>query len=93
MVKIYRHFQAIETATGIFSNDLRGWQSICQSQWERKRQMLHYALVFLLIAIVAAVLGFGGIALTSAYIAKVLFFIFLVLFLVSLVTHLGRRRI
>jgi uncharacterized membrane protein YtjA (UPF0391 family) len=55
--------------------------------------MLHYALVFLLIAIVAAIFGFGGIAVTSAYIAKILFFIFLVLFLVSLVTHLGRRRI
>jgi uncharacterized membrane protein YtjA (UPF0391 family) len=93
MVKIYRHLQAAKTSPGIFWNDLRGWQSICQSQWERKRQMLHYALVFLLIAIVAAILGFGGIAVTSAYIAKILFLIFLVLFLVSLVTHLGRRRI
>jgi uncharacterized membrane protein YtjA (UPF0391 family) len=52
--------------------------------------MLHYALVFLLIAIVAALFGFGGIAATSANIAKILFLIFLVLFVVSLV---GRRRI
>ncbi len=53
--------------------------------------MLYYALVFLVIAIVAAIFGFGGVAMTSAYIAKILFFIFLVMFLVSLVMHLGRR--
>ena len=51
--------------------------------------MLHYSLVFLVIAIIAAVLGFGVVAGTAAYIAKLLFFIFLVLFIVSLVT--GRR--
>jgi uncharacterized membrane protein YtjA (UPF0391 family) len=46
--------------------------------------MLNYAITFLLIAIIAAVLGFGVIAGTAAWIAKVLFFVFLVLFLVSL---------
>ncbi len=51
--------------------------------------MLWYAWVFLVIAILAAVLGFGGIAAGAASIAKVLFFIFLVLFVVSLLT--GRR--
>ena len=53
--------------------------------------MLYYALVFLLVAILAAVFGFGGIAIVSAGIAKILFFIFIVLFLVSLVTHFARR--
>jgi uncharacterized membrane protein YtjA (UPF0391 family) len=53
--------------------------------------MLYYALVFLLISIVAAVFGFGGVAIASAGIAKILFFVFLVLFLVSLVTHMSRR--
>ena len=53
--------------------------------------MLYYALVFLLISIVAAVFGFGGVAIASAGIAKILFFIFVVLFLVSLVTHMSRR--
>jgi len=52
--------------------------------------MLNYALVFLLIAIVAAVLGFGGIAFAAAGIAKILFYLFLALFLVSLVVHLAR---
>jgi uncharacterized membrane protein YtjA (UPF0391 family) len=54
-------------------------------------KMLYYALVFLLIAIVAAVLGFGGVAIISAGIAKILFFVFIVLFLVSLITHMSRR--
>ncbi len=53
--------------------------------------MLHYALVFFLIAIVAAVFGFGGIAVASAGIAKILFVLFLVLFLVSMVMHTSRR--
>jgi uncharacterized membrane protein YtjA (UPF0391 family) len=53
--------------------------------------MLYYALVFFVVAIVAAVFGFGGIATASAGIAKVLFFIFLVLFIVSLVAG-GMRR-
>lgn len=46
--------------------------------------MLSYAVLFLIIALVAAVLGFGVIAGTAATIAKVLFLIFLVLFVVSL---------
>lgn len=53
--------------------------------------MLYYALVFLLIAILAAVFGFGGVAIASAGIAKILFFVFVVLFLVSLITHMSRR--
>ncbi len=46
--------------------------------------MLNYAIIFLLIAIVAGVLGFGIIAGTAASIARILFLIFLVLFIVSL---------
>jgi uncharacterized membrane protein YtjA (UPF0391 family) len=53
--------------------------------------MLHYALVFFVIALIAALFGFGGIAAGAAEIAKVLFFIFLVLFIVSLVLGLFRR--
>ena len=61
-----------------------------QYAWE-VRFMLHYALVFLLIAILAAIFGFGGVAVAAAGIAKILFFLFLIAFLVSLVMHLGRR--
>jgi len=53
--------------------------------------MLHYAAVFFVIAIVAAIFGFGGIAVGAAEIAKVLFFIFLVLFVVSLARGMFKR--
>jgi uncharacterized membrane protein YtjA (UPF0391 family) len=57
----------------------------------RSRTMLHWALGFLIVAVIAAVLGFTGIAVAAAGIAKVLFFIFLVLFLFSLMSHLLRK--
>jgi uncharacterized membrane protein YtjA (UPF0391 family) len=44
-----------------------------------EKKMLGWAVTFLIIALIAAVLGFGGIAAASAGIAKVLFFIFLVM--------------
>ena len=47
--------------------------------------MLGWAVVFLIIALVAAVFGFAGIAAASTGIAKLLFFIFLVLFIISLI--------
>lgn len=47
--------------------------------------MLNWALTFLVIAIVSGILGFGGIAGTATYFAKVLFLVFIVLFLMSLV--------
>jgi uncharacterized membrane protein YtjA (UPF0391 family) len=46
--------------------------------------MLYWAAVFFIIAIVAAIFGFGGIYVAAAGIAKVLFFVFLVLFILSL---------
>jgi uncharacterized membrane protein YtjA (UPF0391 family) len=51
--------------------------------------MLGLAITFLIVAIVAAVFGFGVIAGTAAWIAKILFIIFLIAFVVSLLT--GRR--
>ncbi|HZV59391.1 MAG TPA: DUF1328 domain-containing protein [Candidatus Eremiobacteraceae bacterium] len=53
--------------------------------------MLRWALGFFVVAIIAALLGFSGIAVASAGIAKLIFYVFLVLFLVSLVGHLFRR--
>lgn len=47
--------------------------------------MLNWAATFLIIAIVAGVFGFGGIAGTSVEIAKILFGVFLVLFVLSLI--------
>lgn len=51
--------------------------------------MLSWALMFLVVAIIAGVLGFGVVAGTAAWIAKVLFLIFLIAFVFTLVT--GRR--
>lgn len=52
--------------------------------------MLHYAVVFLVIALVAALFGFGGIAAGAVEIAKILFFVFLVLAVVAFI--FGNRR-
>ncbi len=51
--------------------------------------MLGWALLFLIIALIAGALGFGVVAGTAATIAKILFFVFLVLFVISLFT--GRK--
>ncbi len=56
---------------------------------EREDAMLKAAIVFFVIAIIAAVLGFGGLADTSAWMAKIAFIVFIVLAIVSLV--MGRR--
>ena len=53
--------------------------------------MLYWAAVFFVIALIAAVFGFGGIAVGAVEIAKILFFVFLVLFIVSLLAG-GLRR-
>ncbi len=53
--------------------------------------MLYWALVFFLIAIVAAIFGFGGVAAGAATIAQVLFWIFLVVFAISLIVGLVNR--
>ncbi len=49
--------------------------------------MLSAAILFLIIALVSAVLGFGGLAGTAVGIAKILFFVFLVLALVSFLSN------
>lgn len=54
--------------------------------------MLQWALTFLAFALIAALFGFGGIAADFAAIAKILFFIFLVLFVVSLIVNLVRGK-
>ena len=53
--------------------------------------MLHYAVVFFVIALIAAVFGFGGIAASAVGIAKILFFVFVVLALVSFLVGVLRR--
>jgi uncharacterized membrane protein YtjA (UPF0391 family) len=54
--------------------------------------MLYYAVVFLVIALVAALLGFTGIAASAVGIARILFFIFVLLFVATLIMGLMRRK-
>jgi uncharacterized membrane protein YtjA (UPF0391 family) len=51
---------------------------------EGERIMLHYAVVCFVVAILAAMYGFSGIPVLAAEIARLMFFIFIALFLVTL---------
>lgn len=53
--------------------------------------LLHYAIVFLIVALVAAFLGFGGVAGTAMEGARILFWVAIVLFAVSLIAGVLRR--
>lgn len=53
--------------------------------------LLGWAVVFLIIAIIAAIFGFGLVMSTSIAIAKVLFFLFIVVFIILLIVGLVRR--
>lgn len=53
--------------------------------------LLHYAVIFLIVAIVAAVFGFGGIAGTAMSGAQMLFWVAIVFFLISAVAGLIKR--
>ena len=54
--------------------------------------MLHYAVVFFVIALLAALFGFSGIAASAVGIGKVLFFVFAVMAVASFLFGLTRRR-
>jgi uncharacterized membrane protein YtjA (UPF0391 family) len=53
--------------------------------------LLHYAIVFLIVAIIAALFGFGGVAGTAMEGARLLFWVAIVLFVVALVANFLRR--
>ena len=53
--------------------------------------LLYYALVFLVVALIAAAVGFGGVAGFAMEAAQLLFWVFIVLFIISLVAGLVRR--
>ena len=73
-----------------YTDALSGWNIITLA-YVGGDIMLYWALVFLVIAIIAALFGFGVIASAAAGIAKMLFFIFLVVFVISLIFGLSRR--
>jgi len=53
--------------------------------------MLRWAVIFLAVALIAALFGFGGIAAAAVDIAQILFFVFLILFIIALVAGLFTR--
>jgi len=53
--------------------------------------MLRWALAFFVVALLAAVFGFTGIAVAAAGVAKILFFLFIILFLAAMLGHVLRR--
>lgn len=53
--------------------------------------MLRWALGFFILALIAALFGFGGVASAAAGIAKIIFFVFLILFAIALITGMVRR--
>jgi uncharacterized membrane protein YtjA (UPF0391 family) len=63
----------------------------CHSSPLKGKIMLYYAAVFLVIALIAAIFGFGGIVVGAVEIAKVLFFIFVVMTIVTFIMGMLRR--
>jgi len=53
--------------------------------------LVHYAIIFLVVALIAAAVGFGGVAGVAMEGARLLFWVFIVLFVVSLLGGLLRR--
>jgi uncharacterized membrane protein YtjA (UPF0391 family) len=54
--------------------------------------MLRWAAAFFIVAIIAAIFGFGDIAAAATGVARILFYVFLILFLISLISGLSFRR-
>lgn len=71
-----------------FTTDARARQFVPSL---KEMKMLYYAVVFFIIALIAALFGFGGIAASAAGIAKILFVVFLIVALVTFLLSLARR--
>jgi len=82
---------SLRQAAGLENNSVIGSGLRVLRIFGKEASMLYWAVVFLIVALIAGLLGFGAIAFAAAGIAKILFFIFLIAFLVSLVMHLGRH--
>jgi uncharacterized membrane protein YtjA (UPF0391 family) len=61
------------------------------SRTTQELAMLHYSVIFLVIALIAALFGFGGIAAGAVEIAKILFFIFAIIAIVTFVISLVKK--
>jgi uncharacterized membrane protein YtjA (UPF0391 family) len=82
----------IASGPDYFSSNRRGRLWSRESKPNRGLIMLSWVVTFLVVALIAGILGFGGIAGVSIEIAKAIFFIAILLFLVSAVVGLARGR-
>jgi uncharacterized membrane protein YtjA (UPF0391 family) len=77
-------------------NEITSWRLIWDAAFEprclKELIMLGWAITFLLVALVAAFLGFGGIATFAVDLAKIVFFVAIVLFVISAIIALIRGR-
>jgi uncharacterized membrane protein YtjA (UPF0391 family) len=77
----------MQTAPQVFT----GCPPFLGTQNHQELSMLHYAIVFFVIALVAAIFGFGGIAAGAVGIAKILFYIFVIMAVVTFVMSLIKK--
>jgi len=89
-------FKLVLFARKLLNGTKAGWlrcpSTISLGQWSSGMgNLLHYAIVFLVVALVAAFLGFGGVAGTAMEGARILFWVAIILFVVSLVANFLRR--
>jgi uncharacterized membrane protein YtjA (UPF0391 family) len=75
----------------VFQSRRRGQQRRC-NRTQEVLKMLGWVVTFLIIALIAGIFGFGGVAGASIEIAKIIFFLAIVLFLVSAIVGLARGR-
>jgi len=66
-------------------------RGVCRRHSNKEPAVLYYAVVFFIVALIAALFGFGGIAAGAAGIAKVLFIIFLIVSIVTFLMSLARK--
>lgn len=67
--------------------------TVYAAHWSiQEAYMLRYAVIFFIIALVAALFGFGGIAAGATEIAKILFFVFIIIAVVTFVINLIQRK-
>jgi uncharacterized membrane protein YtjA (UPF0391 family) len=72
--------------------NIRGLLTFFEQQLSRRTTMFGWALTFLIVALIAAVLGFGGIAGFAVDIAQLIFYVAIILLVISVVVGLIRGR-
>jgi uncharacterized membrane protein YtjA (UPF0391 family) len=84
-------FKAQHSGTKI---DFRRFSSsdLTMGRTQGEAKMLNWVLTFLVVALVAAVFGFGGIAGSAVEIAKMIFYVAIIMFVISAVLHLANGR-